>query len=128
MSAYLISKPQGDFTPFRITAISGNTLTLDKPITHTPLAILPITHHTLSVYDNALWLDSVPLIYDVESFEIIPLSFSQGILLELHLCVKTLCQTAAGYGSKDLFSQGMFASGEPFHSGRGQLCVCEAGS
>ena len=41
---------------------------------------------------------------------------------------KTLCQTAAGYGSKDLLSQGMFASGEPFHSGRGQLCVCEAGS
>ena len=97
MSAYLISKPQGDFTPFRITAISGNTLTLDKPITHTPLAILPITHHTLSVYDNALWLDFVPLIYDVESFEITPLSFSQGILLELHLCVKTpnkpFCQT-----------------------------------
>ncbi|BDB65558.1 hypothetical protein T36_2037 [Helicobacter cinaedi] len=97
MSAYLISKPQGDFTPFRITAISGNTLTLDKPTTHTPLAILPITHHTLSAYDNALWLDSVPFIYDVESFEITPLSFSQGILLEIRLCVKTpnkpFCQT-----------------------------------
>lgn len=97
MSAYLISKPQGDFTPFRITATTSNTLTLDKPTTYTPLAILPITHHTLSVYDNALWLDSAPLIYDVESFEVTPLTFSQGILLELHLCVKTLnkpfCQT-----------------------------------
>lgn len=97
MSAYLISKSQGDFMPFAITATTSNTITLDKPLTHTPLAILPITYHTLSLYDNTLWLDSVPLIYDVETFEATPLTFPQGILLELYLCIKAankpFCQT-----------------------------------
>ena len=89
MNAYLITKPQSDFIPYVIKDRANNILTLSKPPAQPPSLILPITHHSLRFDNGILWLDSVPIIDNVLSFEVLPISLNQGILLELKLCVKT---------------------------------------
>ncbi len=86
---YLVTQPKEVFTPYTITRIHTQTLVLDKAPQHTPYLALPIQSHSIELRDNILWLDKAPLAFDVLSFSIKPLSFSQGIFIELHLCVAT---------------------------------------
>lgn len=89
MIAHLITKPQSDFTPYIIKDRANNILTLAQQPAKAPSLILPITHHSLRLDNGILWLDSTPIVDDVLSFEVLPISLDKGILLELSLCVKT---------------------------------------
>ncbi|MCX2717162.1 hypothetical protein OQH61_05365 [Helicobacter sp. MIT 21-1697] len=86
---YLVTQPKEVFTPYTITHIHSQTLVLDKTPSHTPFIALPLQSHFIELRDNTLWLDNAPLAFDVLSFTITPFSFTQGIFLELNLCVAT---------------------------------------
>lgn len=90
MMIYLVSPMHTDFTPYTITDIRGDMLVLDTPIAFAPRLALPVQSHSLALRQDSLWLDGAPIALHVLSFEATPLYFSQGMILELTLCKKTL--------------------------------------